>query len=101
MTTVAQDAQTATVEISTADASTCHYMLVGLGLKHGSSQIEADTLARAVMDGDLSRSDARWMQGLDASEAPALNAQEHVEAEAQPEDSPPPVFHDCSHYMTF
>ena len=96
---VAQEAQTATVEISTADASTCHYMVVGLGLEQGSSQTEPDALALAVMDGDLSRSEARWMQGLDASEAPALNAQERVEADAQPEDSPPPVFHDCSHYM--
>ena len=77
---------------------------VGMGLAHGSSQTEHDALDRAVMEGDLTLSEARWMRGWDASEAP-LAAQEHGEAASvqseevpPPEESPPPVFADCSHY---
>ena len=103
--------QCATPVARTADASTDHYLVVGVGLAHGSSQTEHDALDRAVMEGDLTLSEARWMRGFDASEAPLdaseapLAAQEQGEAARvqseevpPPEESPPPVFADCSHY---
>ena len=92
----AADAQTTTVDLPTSsvDASTCHYLVVGLGLAHGSTQTDWD---------DLTLAELRWyrcMQGQDASGA-SQPAQEQEEAvEPQPEEVPPPVFADCSHYMS-
>ena len=79
------------------------YLVVGVGLAHGSSQTEHDAWARAVMDGDLTQEEACWMRSQDASGAP-LEPQEQVDsADAQPEEltppePPPPVFADCSDY---
>ena len=107
-TTVAVDAQSTTAGlICTADASTSHYLAVSVGLAHGSSQTDHDAVARAIMDSDLSCAEARWMRGLDAGDAP-LEApdQERVESvepepvAPPPEESPPPVFADCSHYTS-
>ena len=99
----AVDASTSTVDLtSMVDASTCHYLTVGVGLAHSSSQTEHDTLARAVMDGVLTLAEARWMQGLKAQP----EDQPEDQPEAQPEEAPPqedplpPVFADCSHYKS-
>lgn len=104
-TSVAADAQTMTDVISTANASTCHYLVVGVGLAHAGSQVEHNELEVAAMNGDLTLEEAHWMRGHDASEAP-LEAQEQEDAAenvAPPlaeESPPPPVFADCSHYTS-
>ena len=70
------------------------------------SQAEHDQLVRGVLEGLITLEEAQWIRGPDASQA-TLEVREQVEAaETQPsevhpsEETPPPVFADCSHYMS-
>ena len=102
----AAEQRPAMVDVSTTTArpfmvdnhTNTSYMVVGVGLAHGSSQTEHDALACAIMDGDLTHAEACWMRGQDVSAAPleALEQVESADALSQdfipPWDPPPPVY---------
>ena len=100
-TRVVRDAS-ASATISTADASTCHYLVVGIGLAHGSTQTEPEPELPHQPEPPKAKPHGRceWREPRRASpiHQPEPN-QLQTEQPPEPEwEEPPPVFADCSHY---
>ena len=96
-----RDASTSAA-VSTANASTSHYLVAGLGLAHGSSQTEPP---QPELEPELPRSEPPRQCGIRCEwrEPRRRLKHEHVHQPEPPESKwipPPPVFADCSHYGT-
>ena len=103
-TQAARDASTSAV-VSTENASTSHYLVLGLGLAHGSSQTEPS-------QPELPRPESPRQRGVrcgwseprrlkhEWSEPVLEPNQPQAELPPEPWVPPPPVFANCSHYGT-
>ena len=100
-TCVVRDAS-ASATINTADASTCHYLAVDIGLAHGSTQTEPEPELPHQPEPPKAKPHGRceWREPRRASPIHQLQT-EQLQTEQPPEpgwEEPPPVFADCSHY---
>ena len=106
-TRAARDASTSAL-VSTANASTSHYLVVGLGLAHGSTQTDQPQPEQPRPEPpqpELPRPEHANPQPDPEEPKPEQpqpeSGQLQPEAEPEPEwTPPPPVFADCSHYGT-
>ena len=93
-----------TASVSTANASTSHYLVVGVGLQHGSSQTEMPEQAEPEQpEPEQPEPEAAQPEPEQAEPEPEQPKPEQAEPEVeQPETEvelpAPPVFADCSHY---
>ena len=81
------------VRVDTADASTCHYLFIGIGLAHGSSQTEPEPeepRGRGVR--------CEWREPRRASRVHQPEAEPNQLQTEPVWEEPPPVFANCSHY---
>ena len=95
-TRVVRDAS-ASATINTADASTCHYLVVGIGLAHGSTQTEPEPELPHQPEPPKAKPHGRceWREPRRASPIHQLQTEQPPEPGWE---EPPPVFADCSHY---
>ena len=95
-TRVVRDAS-ASATINTADASTCHYLVVGNGLAHGSTQTEPEPELPHQPEPPKAKPHGRceWREPRRASPIHQLQTEQPPEPGWE---EPPPVFADCSHY---
>ena len=89
------------VAVDTADANTCHYLVIGIGLAHGSSQTEPEPEQPHQPEPPMSEPHGHgvrceWREPRRASH---VHQPEPNELQTEPVyEEPPPVFADCSHY---
>ena len=93
-TRVVRDAS-ASATINTADASTCHYLVVGIGLAHGRTQTEPERELPHQPEPPQAKPHGRceWREPRRASPIHQLQTEQPPEPEWE---EPPPVFADCS-----
>ena len=90
--------------VSTANASTCHYLVVGVGLQHGGSQTEMPEPEQPEpAEPEQPRGEPEPEPYPEESSTQPEPEQYEPEPQAEgPETEidtpPPPVFADCSHY---
>lgn len=101
-TRAARDASTSAL-VSTANASTSHYLVFGLGLAHGGTQTEQPEPEQPQPELQRQRGvRCEWSERLkhEWSEPVLEPNQPQTEQPPEPWLPPPPVFADCSHYGT-
>ena len=88
-----------TASVSTANASTSHYLVVGVGLQHGSSQTEEPEQPKPEQPEPVAEQPEPEQAEPEAEQPKPEQAEPEAEQpETEIELPIPPVFADCSHY---